>query len=387
MQEGEAGMKAITNATIVMRDHLIPNGYLVIEEGKIAGFGEMRSGHLPEGCETIDAGGLFVGPGLIDIHTHASDRVFFIDDPVTVAQYHMRAGTTTVLPALYFSMDQSGFLDAIRTINAAMADPRCKNIAGLYMEGPYLNPKFGCDKENNPWRAPVNRADYLPIVEAAKNLARVWALAPEREGIMDYVRDVRAACPDAVFAVAHSEAEPFQMEPLLPLGLRIGTHHTDATGTIQKYPEVKGVCVDEFVNYHREMYAELICDSRGIHVDPFMLRLVRKIKGDDRIILISDAYASDGPIPPGYDGVNDINFDWEGEIAGSKLTLNVAMRNMMKHTGASIVDVFGYASRNPAEAVGFHDRGEIAVGKRADLIVTDYNMNVKTTIIEGEVQP
>ncbi len=377
-------MKTIINATLVMNDHLIPDAYLTMEQGCIAEYGEMRSCPATKNPDTIDANGLFLGPGLIDIHTHASDRVFFIDDPVTVAQYHLHAGTTTVLPALYFSMNRQEWLSSINTLRSAMSDPRCRNIAGLYMEGPYLNPKFGCDKENNPWRGPIDRNDYGPIIEAAKDLARVWAVAPEREGILGFVRDVRLACPNAVFAVAHSEAEPFQMEPLLPLGLRIGTHHTDATGTIQKYPEVKGVCVDEFVNYHKDIYAELICDSRGIHVDPFMLRLVRKIKDNDRIILISDAYASDAPKPAGYEGVDDINFDYMGEIAGSRLTLNVAMRNMMNHTGASIVDVFGYASRNPAKAVGFSDRGEIAVGKRADLILTDYLINVKKIFVKGE---
>ena len=379
-------MKAIVNATLVMRDHLIPEAALFIEDGRIAGFGEMRTTPVPAGCETIDAGGLFVGPGLIDIHPHASDRVFFIDDPVAAAQHHLRHGTTTVLPALYFSMDLDGWLDSIRLIRGAMADPRCINIGGLYMEGPYLNPKFGCDKENNPWRGPVEKARYQPIIDAAKDLARVWCIAPERENILDYVRDMKAASPNAVFAVAHSEAEPFQIEPLVPYGLKIGTHHTDATGTIEKYPEVKGVCVDEYVNYNRDIYAELICDSRGIHVDPFMLRLIRRIKGDERIILISDAYAADGPVPPGYDGVYDINFDWAGEIAGSKLTLDVACRNMMKHTGASIVNVFQFASYNPAQAVGFADRGEIAVGKRADIIIADYNMHVKTILIKGDVQ-
>ena len=380
-------VKAIVNATLVMRDHLIPEAVLFIEDGMIAGFGEMRTTPVPEGCEILDAGGLFVGPGLIDIHTHASDRVFFIDDPIAAARHHLRHGTTTVLPALYFSMDQEGWLDSIACIRKAMADPRCANIGGLYMEGPYLNPKFGCDKENNPWRGPIEKAQYQPIIDAAKDLARVWCVAPEREHILDYVRDVKAANPNAVFAVAHSEAEPFQLDAVKPYGLRIGTHHTDATGTIEKYPEVKGVCVDEYVNFHDDIYAELICDSRGIHVDPFMLRLVRKIKGDDRIILISDAYAADGPTPPGYDGVYDINFDWTGEIAGSKLTLDVACRNMMKHTGASIVNVFQFASYNPAQATGFTDRGEIAVGKRADLILTDYNMEVKTILIKGEEQP
>lgn len=380
-------MKAIVNATLVMRDHLIPEAALLIDQGRIAGFGEMRSTPVPEGAEIVDAGGLYVGPGLIDIHTHASDKVFFIDDPVAAARHHLRHGTTTVLPALYFSMDLDGWLEAIRTLRAAMSDPRCVNIGGLYMEGPYLNPKFGCDKENNPWRGPIDRAQYRPIIDAARDIAKVWCVAPEREGILDYVQDVKRADPDAVFAVAHSEAEPFQLDAVKPYGLRIGTHHTDATGTIEKYPEVKGVCVDEYVNFHDDIYAELICDSRGIHVDPFMLRLVRKIKGDDRIILISDAYAADGPIPPGYDGVHDINFDWTGEIAGSKLTLDVACRNMMVHTGASLVNVFNFASANPARAVGFADRGEIAVGKRADLIFVDHHMDVKTILIKGEAQP
>ena len=117
-----------------------------------------------------------------------------------------------------------------------------------------------------------------------------------------------------------------------------------------------------------------------------MLRLVRRIKGDDRLILISDACAFDGPVPEGYEGVNDILFDYAGEIAGSKLTLNVACRNMMKHTGASIVDVFNFASYNPAQAVGLKDRGEIAVGKRADLVIADYKMNIQNVILKGEIQ-
>ena len=379
-------MKAIVGATLVMRDHLVPEAVLLIEDGRIKGFGEMRSTPVPDGCEKIDAQGLFLGPGLIDIHTHASDKVYFIDDPAAAAQHHLHHGTTTVLPALYFDMDQEGWLKSIRTIREAVKDPRCKNIGGLYMEGPYLNPKFGCNKENNPWKGPIRREDYLPIIEAAAGFARVWCIAPERENILEYVKDVKALDREAVFAVAHSEAEPWQLDLVKPWGLAIGTHHTDATGTIQKYPEVKGVCVDEYVNYHPDIYAELICDSRGIHVDPFMLRLVRKIKGEDRIILISDAFTADGPVPPGYDGVDDINFDWTGEIAGSKLTLDVACRNMMKHTGASIVDVFRYASLNPARAVRLYDRGEIAVGKRADLILADYNMHVKTVLLKGEIQ-
>jgi len=379
-------MKAIINATLVMRDHFIPDAVLLMEDGKIVDFGEARKLAVPEGCEIIDAKGNYVGPGFVDIHTHSDGYVFFQDEPERASQHHLKHGTTSLLPALYYSMDTAGYLEAIDILRKAMEKPECKNIAGLYMEGPYLNPKFGCDRENNPWKGPVDKAKHQPIIDAAYDLARVWACAPERENILDFVLDVKAKNPNAVFSVAHSEAAPQEIEALMPYGLKIGTHHTNATGDRPMYPECRGVCVDEAVNYNREIFAELICDSRGIHVDPYMLRLVRKIKGDDRIILISDAYACDGPIPEGYDDVDDINFDHAGEIAGSKMTLDISCRNMIKHTGASLVDVFKFASYNPALAVGLYDRGEIARGKRADLVIVDYKMGVHGVILEGDLQ-
>lgn len=378
-------MTVIKNATLVMRDHFIPDAVLLIEDGKIVDFGERRKISLPADADIIDADGLYVGPGFVDIHTHSDGKIFFQDDPKVAAKHHLSHGTTTVLPALYFSMNTEEYVEAIGVLRDAMSDPECVNIAGLYMEGPYLNPKFGCDKENNPWQGPVDPAKYMPVIDAAADLARVWALAPERENILQFVLDVKAKNPNAVFSVAHSEASPQQIEEIIPYGLKIGTHHTNATGDRPMYPECRGVCVDEAVNYNKEIYAELICDSRGIHVDPYMLRLVRRIKGDDRIILISDAYACDGPIPEGYDDVDDINFDHTGEIAGSKMTLDISCRNMIKHTGASLVDVFKFASYNPAAVTGFYDRGEIARGKRADLVFVDHNMKVHKTVFNGKI--
>ena len=178
-----------------------------------------------------------------------------------------------------------------------------------------------------------------------------------------------------------------QIEDLIPYGLCIGTHHTNATGDLPKYPECRGVCVDETVNYNDKIYAEMICDSRGIHVDPYMQRLIRKIKGDDKIILISDHTNHPTIVPPGLEHVTDLNFTYMAsggiDISGSKLTLNVACRNWMKHTGASLVDVFNFASYNPAKCYGMTDRGEIAVGKRADLVFVDHKMNVKKVILKS----
>ncbi|MEA4965490.1 MAG: amidohydrolase family protein [Oscillospiraceae bacterium] len=379
-------MLAIKNAVLVMKDHLIPEAVLFAESGAIQGFGEMRLTKIPADCEILDAQGAYVGPGMIDIHTHSGAGKYFFEDPLHVARHFLRHGTTTVLAALYYDMDREKYLQAIDAVRAAMREKDGENIGGIYMEGPYLNPKFGCNREKNPWRGPIRQEDYAELVRRCGEDVKVWALAPEREGILGFVKDAKAANRSAVFSVAHSEATPQQIESLMPYGLCIGTHHTNATGSLPKYPECRGVCVDEAVNYNRDIYAELICDSRGIHVDPYMLRLVRKIKGDDRIILISDAFACDGPTPPGYEGVTDINFDHTGEIAGSKLTLEVACRNMMKHTGASICDVFRFASYNPARAIGLRDRGEIAVGKRADLVFVNHKMEVKQVIFEGQIQ-
>ena len=379
-------MIAIKNATLVMKDHLIPEAVILIDGSVIADFGEMRSTSIPEGCQVVDAEGLYVGPGLIDIHLHNGGESVFVEDPVTAAQYHLRNGSTTVLPAIYFKFDKDAYLKHIATIRDAMSAPRCANIAGLYMEGMYMNPKFGANRDKNPWKGPIQRDDYLPIIEAAGDLVRVWVTAPEREHIEQFVIDCKRFNPNVRFAVGHSEASPQQIEALMPYGLCIGTHHTNATGDRPMYPECRGVCVDEAVNYNRDIYAEMICDSRGIHVDPYMQRLIRKIKGEDKLILISDCSWDDGPQPPGYEDVTDIAFDVTGEISGFQGTVSVACRNMMVHTGASIVDVFRYASYNPAKAVGFTDRGELRKGLRADLVICDHWMNIKSVILKGEFQ-
>jgi N-acetylglucosamine-6-phosphate deacetylase len=144
--------------------------------------------------------------------------------------------------------------------------------------------------------------------------------------------------------------------------------------------------VDETALYNNEIYTELICDKVGIHVDPYMLRLIKKIKGDDRIILIADAFVEHGPIPDGdlYEGATDINFDFAGEIAGSKMILDGPCRNMMVHTGASLCQVFKYASTNPARLLGYTERGCIARGNVANLITVDAEFGIRHVFLDGK---
>ena len=386
-------MKAIINAELVMKDHLIPEAVLFIADGKIAGFGEMRTTPIPKGCEIIDAKGQYVGPGLVDIHCHSGTGVRFIHEPVKAMDEHRACGTTSILATP--STRQPGPADYVAQITGIREAMAAENsiIAGIYMEGPYINANFGSvvtkPCPGMPRVFDPIPEDYQPLLDAGADIIRVWGTAPEREGIENFVKAAKAANPEVRFAVTHSKATPQQIVKLMPYGLCIGTHHTNATGTIVNYPECRGVCVDEVVNYNDGIYAELISDSMGIHVDPYMQRLIRKIKGDDKIILISDQTIHDPLVIPGFEHVTDINLtyspDGRLDISGSKLTLNVACRNYMKHTGASIVDAFKVASYNPAKAVGLTDRGEIRKGLRADLIITDIKMNVSAVILNGEI--
>ena len=385
-------MKAIINAELVMRDHLIPEAVLFIEDGTIAGFGEMRTTPIPEGCEIIDAQGAYVGPGLVDIHCHSGTGVRFIHDPIKACEEHLEHGTTSILATPSTRGKLPDYVEQIGKIRHAMEQPG-SIIAGIYMEGPYINPGFGsvtvAPGPDAPRVFDPVPEDYQPLLDAGADIIRVWGTAPEREGIENFVKAAKAANPSVRFAVTHSEATPEDIDKLIPYGLCIGTHHTNATGTLQNYPECRTPCVDETVNYNDAIYAELISDSMGIHVDPYMQRLVRKIKGDDKIILISDQTIHDPILIPGLEHVTDLNFSYRPngamDISGSKLTLNVACRNYMKHTGASIVDAFKVGSYNPAKVVGLTDRGEIRVGKRADLIFVDIKMNVGTVILAGNV--
>ena len=375
---------AITNTTIILPDYMIPGGTIVIEDGVIVDFGKKV---CTDGMECIDAKGAYTGPGLVDIHTHADGDVFFNDDPVGVAKKLLSHGITTVLPALYFSSTREELIAQAEKIKEAQKSGEADNIFGLYMEAPYMNPKFGCNRENNPWRGDIKKEDYLPLVEALKGFAKVYVVAPERENIEEFVKDAKMIDPNVRFSVGHSEAEPADIEKLFPYGLCLATHHMNATGTINRYPECRTACVDETALYNDCIYTELICDHVGIHVAPYLIRMVKKIKGDDRIILISDAYVDHGPIPDGdlYEGAYDINFDFTGEIAGSKMILDGSCRNMMIHTGASLCQVFKYASTNPARALGLSDRGVIKVGAKADLLLVDPEFNVKSVYLNGKL--
>ncbi|MBR5295519.1 MAG: amidohydrolase family protein [Clostridia bacterium] len=379
-------MLAIKNVTLVMPDYLIEGGSVLCENGKISAFGKEIK--IPKKAKVVNGKGLYLAPGFVDIHTHAGGKFWFYEEPLKAGGALLKAGVTTVLPTLYPKFGKKELVEKVLLIKEAVKTGKFYNFGGFYIEGPYLNPDFGSSDPNgvtgNLWSGKISEEDYMPLIEACGTMTRVWCFAPERDGLIPFVEAAKKANPEAVFAVAHSKAEPEDIEKFIPYGLCIGTHHLNATGTLQKYPECRTPCVDETVFYNNQIYAEIISDSMGIHVDPYIQRLTRKIKGVDKIILISDACTYDFTPPEHLAHITDLCIDSLGEIQGSRLTLPQAAKNWRVHTGAGLPEIFTLAARNPARAVGLLDRGEIRKGLRADLVLLDEKFNIKKVFLEGK---
>lgn len=382
-------MKAIINANLILEEGILFDGVLLIQDGLIAAFGERDAVEIPADAEILDAGGQYVGPGFVDIHCHGGNGALFDSNPADATKYFLSHGETTVLGALYYDLSYEQMLEAIRRIQDVMKqDVVGRALGGIYMEGPYMNPKYGAAQEKNKWRGEINMEHARHLAETVGDTVRVWAVAPEREGIRDFVKMAKEVNPNVRFAFGHSEASPAQVFALKKFGLSIQTHSTDATGNTGLGGGTRTCGPDEACFYDPEIYAEVICDRGAIHVHPDMLRLIYRIKGEDRVILITDCTYVAGPfqIPDRFKHCVDLNFDEAGRIDGSKLTMDVACLNMMRHTTVGLCQVFKMASLNPARAVGLDDTvGSIAVGKRANLVVVDDKIHLSAVVLDGEI--
>ena len=379
-------MTVITNAKAVLEDSVLENATILVENGRILSVGCSEDA-FPADSEIIDAEGLYVGPGFVDIHVHGGDGHMFDAEPLSAAEHFLRHGETTVLATLYYTLSKEEWLDSVRGVKHAMQDGGAgRIIKGIYMEGPYMNPKYGASPEKNKWRGEIKEEAYRDLVDEAGDLVKVWAVAPEREGIESFLAYVKKINPDAMIAVGHSEATPAQIKALKKYGIGLQTHCMNATGRPNCPLGTRSCGPDEACLMDKDMYAELICDSLGIHVPPDMLELVLTVKGIDKIVLISDSYVGE-PSPEEMRHVTDLSFDANGNLSGSKLTLDVACRNFVKHTGSSIPMAFKAAATNPAKVIGLGgELGSLAAGKRADLVFVDENFTVKKIMLEGQLQ-
>ncbi|RKN70613.1 N-acetylglucosamine-6-phosphate deacetylase [Paenibacillus ginsengarvi] len=376
-------IQAILNAMLVTPRSVIEDGVVLIEDERIADCGPKQAVTIPEDAAVIDAAGRYVGPGFIDIHCHGGGGFWSWEEPYLFAMSHLRHGTTAILPTLVYNQSREDMLEGVRNILQVGSRPYSSAIAGIHMEGPFINPKYGAI--TSPIR-PVEPDEYGELLALAGDRIKVWTLAPELPGQAEFAD--AASKYGITLSVGHSEADADTIFSFVRKGLQIGCHCTNATGTTpspSRYGGTREVGVDEAVLVHDDLYAEVIPDAKGLHVRPLMCRLIHKTKGTDRVIIITDAIDEAG-LPAGEgDMYEDVRFIEGVGLSGSRLTMDRAVRNMMRHTGAGIVDAFIMASLNPAKVLKLDsEMGSLEKGKLANLVIVSESIEVDRVLLRGE---
>ena len=346
--------------TVVVGQKVYIKGAVCVEDGRIVYSGIVSE--APAVGDVVDYGNNIIVPGFIDIHCHAGGDKWFYEDPSYCAEYHLAHGTTSMCATLYRDMSIDDTVKAIADIRGAMKEST--NIIGVHLEGPYLNPKYGSMVMDDDVVA--DPCDYMRLF-ADDTVVHV-SFAPEVKGTDELLK---VLCEKGIVpAVGHSVASYEQVKAAVDGGVKNVTHLFDATGASISPTRWDGTIEVDFnaacllcdgITY------EIICDKNGIHVRPEMLRLAAKTVGIDNLIGITDACT-------GSADETDVNIV-DGELTGSKLTMNKVFKNFM-NAGFSANDAVKFTSTNAARLMGLSDRGSLEVGKRADIVVMDKNCDI-----------
>lgn len=379
----------IRNGTLVLHDTLVRKD-LYFADGKIiAVTAEKRP------CDrTVDATGLFVSPGFIDIHVHGGDGFEFIDGTkeaiVRAAAVHAAHGTTTLYPTL--SADKTdktvAALDAIRRWRGDTAP----HIPGVHLEGPYLSPHQSGAQAAACMHAP-DPAEYTALIDAYGDLIARVTYAPELDGAVAFQQFLRER--GIVGAVGHSDARLADVQKVYAKGCRLVTRLYSCTSTVTRQGGFRFAGVVESAYLFDDMYAEAIAD--GCHLPPALLQLIFKIKGAAHTCLVTDAIR--------FGGMQDC----EGEIvkngalsyiiedgvaklidrsafAGSIATADILLKTCVQKAGLPLCAAVRMLTATPAAAMGVQNKGALFVGYDADIVLFDEKFTVQNVFISGKPQ-
>jgi N-acetylglucosamine-6-phosphate deacetylase len=372
------------NVELHTPEQIIPEGVVLVENGMIAAIGRHGSVVPPSGVQVIDGQGLILAPGMIDLQLNGAFGHDFTSDPATLWTVAARLpcyGVTAFLPTIVTSPLEA-VSAAMNALRQRPPDPPFGSIPlGLHLEGPFINPaKKGA---HNPAFIRLPQADSARDW-TQQNGVRLVTLAPELPGGLELVQWLLSG--GVVVSAGHSMATFEQARTAFNQGVRYGTHLFNAMPTLDhRQPGLAGALLED--NW---TVAGLIAD--GIHVHPAMVGLAWKARGSRCLNLVTDAISALG-MPEGQYRVGDraITVDAvsarlpDGTLAGSVLSLDQAVRNLMAFTGASLGEVLPTVTSTPAHLLGLERKGRIAPGCDADLILLSPAGRVYLTVVDGEV--
>jgi len=379
---------AIRNVDIVTPFRIIQQGTIIVEGKKIAGIGKNAEVSVPKGMRTYDLDGLILTPGYIDLLVHGGGGYGFADMSMEavehISQHFFRHGTTGLLASLY-SKPESDMIADVSRIAEFCTNSKGSNVWGMHLEGPFINKKWhGAMKVDYLWQPSVE--GWTKLHAAGHGFIRLMTLAPELPGMADVMR--AAAKNGVVLSIGHSAAMLEEVLMAIDNGAAHITHMFNAmTPFHHRQPSVAVAAL-----LQNELKVELIAD--GFHVHPAVMKLIYNIKGDGGIVLITDAIRASG-MPDGEYTFMDQKiivrekkaYLENGTLAGSTLTMEAAVKNMVELVGVPLTDAVRMASLNGAKVLGLeHKKGILAVGKDADLVVLNRNFDVQMTIYEGVVK-
>ena len=370
----------INNIKIVTDKKVIENGYIQMNNGKIS---KVCKGTYTGSDNVVDGHGKIAMPGFVDLHIHGSCGIDFMDatsdEIVSIANKLYTEGTTTFL-ATTLTSDHESLKRVCKEVKKAMEV--APSVGGIHFEGPYINAKYK-GAQNEAFIRKPNIEELEELVELSANNVRYITLAPEVEGSLEFIK--RAKELGVSVSAGHSDASFKDIEKAIKCGLTNTTHtHNAMSGHHHRNP---GIVTAAF--YFDELFTECICD--GIHVCDNTVKTLYKIVGPDRFVIVTDALLVKHSTKEtfkifGLDGIvkDGAAYLTSGPLAGSILTMAQGLRNMKEWTNASLVDLAKISSTNAARSINLLDRGVLAKGKLADIVLLDENLNVKDVYKLGE---
>ncbi len=382
----------IFNAKVITPFEIIPLASVLIKEGKISEID--RTNTKKSGFEHWDADGCYVSPGFIDIHVHGGGGHDFMDGEVEgflkIASIHAQYGTTSMVPTSLTS-EKDQLLHILATYERAHAQNQHGAVfLGMHLEGPYFAMNQRGAQDPRYIRDP-NPAEYEEILKKAHLIAR-WSAAPERLGAMAFGRRLREE--GILAAIAHTDAIYEEVLEAVANGYSLSTHLYSGMSGVTRKNAFRYAGVIESSLLLDELDVEVIAD--GVHLPSPLLKLIYKVKGPEKIALITDAMRAAGTdvdssiLGHKDDGLPVIIEDGVAKLpdrssfAGSVATTNRLVRTMVEMADVPLLHAVNMATRTPARIAGVsHQKGSILQGMDADVIIFDEHLNVKATVIEG----